>query len=409
MKLLGLSIENVRLIKAFSMKFGQIGLTQIRGKNQAGKTTILDCIEMLFKGTKSVPKDVVTHGEEKARIIGEVGDYTIQRIIKGEKSTLKVVAKDGKEMKSPQSFLDSVINALTFDPRPFLDKDTKGKKAFLMELLKIDFGTIDEEIKEKSEERVVVGREVKKFGTLPILQKIAEVDVMDIMTAKEEVDKTNASIERGVEKKSALESDIKKYSTEIEELKAKLEVAEKNKANTTKELDVVDKALTKLGDKVDTSEMVKMISNASETNKLASAYVANESKKTEKKEKEKEYDSLTVEIDSLRDKKKQILLDADVPVKGLEIKFDGLYFENIHSENWSDSQAMKISCQLCAAMQPELKAVFIDKGEAYDNEQLKALNDWAIENDIQALITIVDSMDGAKHDGAIYIEDGEVK
>lgn len=408
MKLLGLSIENVRLINAFSMKFEKSGLTQIRGKNQAGKTTILDCIEMLFKGTKSVPKDVVSHGKSKANIIGEIDGYTIQRSIKGEKSTLKVVASDGKEMPSPQKFLDTLINALTFDPRPFLDKDSKGKKAFMMDLLKIDFSEVDAELKEKESERTLIGRLVKSFGNLPILKKVEEVDVSSLMAAKSKIDSDNATIDRGLEKKANLEASISRHEGLIEKMKQELAEYERLLKLENEEKEKVVKALASLGEKSDSSEIDGMIANASNINKAAAEFVAIQAKKKEKEEKEEEYDSLTHKIETLRESKVKTLLEAKVPVEGLEIKVDGLYYNGIHSENWSDSQSMRISCELCAAMKPQLNAIFIDRGEAYDSDQLKALGEWAEENDIQALITIVDSMGGFKVEGAIYIEEGEV-
>lgn len=408
MKILGLSIENVRLIKAVEMSFKKKGLTQLRGKNQQGKTTILDCFEMLFGGTKAVPKNVTTKGEDSSRIIGEFDGYRIERKIKGDKTSIKVTSEDGKEVKSPQKFLDTLVNGLTFDPRPFIEKTPAEKMKFLMNELKIDFTEIDAKIKEAEEERTAVGRLVKQYGTLPILKKVEEVDVTMLMSTKDKLDKDNATIDRGLEKKKNLEESTTTLEEEIAELKAKLEAKEEKKKANDEEYTKVVAALKKLGDKADTSELVKSISTASETNKAAAAYLANSIKKKEKLAKEKEYSNLDVKIDELREEKKEILRNAPVPIKGLEIRFDGLYYNDIYSENWSDSQSMRISCELCAAMQPELRAIFMDKGEAYDNDQLQALNDWAVENDIQAVLTIVDSMDGDRKEDAIYIEAGEI-
>jgi hypothetical protein len=408
MKILGLSIEGVRLIKAIELKFKEKGLIQIRGKNRQGKTSILDSVEMLFKGTKSVPKNVTTKGEDSSRIIGEFDGYRIERKIKGEKTTIKVTSEDGKEVKSPQKFLDTLVNGLTFDPRPFIEKTAEQKMRFLMDELKIDFAEIDAKIKESEEERTAVGRLVKQYGELPILQKVEEVDVTMLMSTKEKLDKDNATIQRGIDKRESLSSGLADIDTEIEKIVAELEAKKARQQEMTEELAKVNTALDKLGDIADTSELTKAISTASETNKAALAYVTNEVRKKEKRAKQKQYDGYTIKIDDLRAEKKEILRNAPVPIKGLEIRFDGLYYNDIYSENWSDSESMRISCELCAAMQPELRAIFMDKGEAYDNEQLKALNDWAVENDIQALVTIVDSMDGSRKEDAIYIEAGEV-
>ena len=71
MKILGLQITNLRKIKAFNYEFKESGLIQIRGKNRAGKSSIIKAIEMLLRGKKYQPGDVVTHGEYKAEIIAK--------------------------------------------------------------------------------------------------------------------------------------------------------------------------------------------------------------------------------------------------------------------------------------------------------------------------------------------------
>jgi len=98
----------------------------------------------------------------------------------------------------------------------------------------------------------------------------------------------------------------------------------------------------------------------------------------------------------------------NIPVPGLEIKEDGIFHENIHCENWSDEQSVTISSQLCLAMNPKLQAVFIDQGETYDSKSLKALEKWAVDNNIQAFITIVDDIPDELADDVFYIVEGQL-
>lgn len=410
MKVIGLQIENLRKINAVDMQFTDKGLIQIRGKNEQGKSTILDSIEILLRGKKFTPKDVITHGEKKARIISQIGDYKIERHIdqKGEHK-IKVSGADGKQVTtSPQSFLDTLINELTFDPRPFVDKTSDQKLKFMMELLAIDFSSIDSDLKEKETERTLVGREVKTFGELPILAKVESVDVSELMLEKEKADKTNNDIERGNEAVTRIEGEVKTLEHEIMKLAEQLELAKLKCHDKGGELKVVKEELSGLGDPINTSEINQKINNASEINRQALAYEANQKKKADKADKESQYEELNDSIKLLRSKKDEMLKAEPMPVEGLEIREDGVYYDGIHCDNWSDSQSIKISFQLCVAMQPELKAVFIDRGESYDKEQLSMLDTWANENDIQAFITIVDSGNVGDVDQAIYIEDGSI-
>jgi len=116
----------------------------------------------------------------------------------------------------------------------------------------------------------------------------------------------------------------------------------------------------------------------------------------------------TGKIEDLRNEKIRILTETDTKVNGLSIKEDGVYHNGIFSENWSDAQGLLISSQLCVAMQPSLKAIFIDKGESFDKKKLEALSRWAVDNGIQAFITIVDEYKGTIEDGVFYIIEGEI-
>ena len=113
-------------------------------------------------------------------------------------------------------------------------------------------------------------------------------------------------------------------------------------------------------------------------------------------------------IDKLREEKKKILSAVKMPVEGLEIREEGLYHNDIFSENWSEAEGLRISSELCLSMGPKLPAIFIDDGETYDADGLKSLEQWALKNDLQAFISIVDSTEGTSESDTFYIEEGEL-
>ena len=84
---------------------------------------------MLLRGKKYQPVDVVTHGEDKAEIIANLGEYTIRKTVsKTGNETLKITNKDGLQVATkPQDFLNTLVNELSFDPKYFLDKDANKK------------------------------------------------------------------------------------------------------------------------------------------------------------------------------------------------------------------------------------------------------------------------------------------
>ena len=401
MKIISLQIEDLRKIKAFEANFTESGLIQIRGKNQQGKSTILDAVEILFKGKKAIPADIIRHTQTQGKVVGQVGEYIIERII-GEKAKLKITNKDGLQVAvKPQAFLDSLVNELTFDPRPFLDKNSDQKLQFLMDLLQIDFSTLDKSIEKLRTERLFAGRIVKQVGEIPELEKVDKVDLLGLMEAKEAAAEHNNNIRIRKEMNVNLEEKIDRYKEKIQELENMIATSEKSIHENTK-------VLSKLGSEKDLQPILDKIAGSEEINFKAEQYLKNEEKKIQKKEAEAKYFDFTKDIETLKQEKTKILKSKEMPVNGLEITEEGIFYNGIHSDNWSTSEALKISFELCVAMKPELNAVFIDKGESYDKQGLKDLEKWAKENDLQAFITIVDSGEAGEVENAIYIESGEI-
>jgi DNA repair ATPase RecN len=130
MKILALAIENLRKIKAATLDLKDGNLTQIRGPNRAGKSTILLAARMLFGGKSIVPKDAITHGKEEARIIGIVNDYTIKVIIKKNGAHSLTVEKEGMKKTKPQAFLDALAGKF-LDPQWFSQLPGTEKNGFL--------------------------------------------------------------------------------------------------------------------------------------------------------------------------------------------------------------------------------------------------------------------------------------
>ena len=400
MKIISLQIENLRKIKFFESEFTKSGLIQIRGKNAQGKTTILDAFEMLLKGKKSIPSDVVSHGKDKAKIVGHVGEYIIERVI-GDKNKLKITNKDGLSLANkPQAFLDTLINELTFDPKPFLQKTPDQKLHFLMDLLELDFEKVDSEIKELEQERLFVGRQLKQFGKIEVVEKVEYVDVVDLVSEKDRLEKINREVVQLQTNKESFEQDLKKMKDELIDLRER--IAHRENQLKTVSAQLSDKKI------IDISDIQEKINTSKAINLQADLYIENTKKIKKKKGVELSYQSFTNDIEKLRSSKKQKLKETKMPVDGLEIREDGVYYNNIHCDNWSDAEALKISFELCISMKPKLNAVFIDKGESYDNEGLLNLRSWAIENDLQVFITIVDSGEIGEVKNAIYIEDGSM-
>jgi hypothetical protein len=430
------------------LKFNQDGITTIIGDNEQGKTSILDTIEYLFRGKTMVNDDIIQHGQDKMFAEIDLDEYTVKRIKTKKTDRLEIVNKEGfKLADKPQAFLDRLINELTFDPFPFLNKTGDQKLKFMMDFLRLDTFDLDEQIKQTETDRLVCGREGKNLGEAIEVEKVELVNIQNLLETKDKIDKENtgrienARAKRDDEVQKAhkfnelqrdraydvkaindgiqlLETDIKVLYADLDEIKQKIKVAEKRRDESIAKQKILpvpeeeietnirlDQVIS-----VSTNDITLKIQNAEEINIQAMGYQAYLGKKKAIEKKRKEYEEYTDKIKTLRTDKETLLRKTDTGVQGLEIKEDGLYFNDIYSENWSDAQGIKIACDLCISMNPKLRAVFVDRGESFGHKRFAELESWAKVNDIQVIITkVVDSEPKSMPENTYYILEGRVK
>lgn len=448
-KLLAFSVSGIRRLTAVEMKFDKTqGLIPIVGKNRAGKTTIIDSIEILIRGNKYLEKDIIQHGKDKAKIVGTISNgertYEITRSITRKSSSLKIkdVTVGLDKTDDPQKFLDGFLNAISANPRMFLDKKPEEKLTFLMKLLGIDFTDLDNQIKELYDSRTIVGKERDKVDIAPV-EAVKRVNVDDLLDEQKEIEGYNSNLtkvhnglldvelEKGKrieEYKAMVASDneeITNIDADIHQLDLDIKRLQERKRQKLERKDILGKDITELTGRLakapkpiippdpqykSDAEIRNKISEASKINAKAIQYENYLERVRQKQIKEEEYSNLTEQIESLRKHKIEILTQADTGVDGLKITEEGVFYNGIFCENWSDAESIKISAQLCIAQLPKLRAVFIDRFESFDQDMQQELMKWAEENSIQAFVfKVAEEIPDTLETGVYYLEEGQIK
>lgn len=422
-KLIGLSIWGLRKIRASFMEFKEKGVTEIVGKNEQGKTSVIDAIEILLKGFRHTEKDMTTKGMNKTTIVGTVGEWTIKRVITDKTNRLDIVNQEGLSPRKPQDFLDTLVNELTFDPQPFLRKSPGDKLKFIMDLLKIDFTEEIDKIATKEEDRLQVGRDIKAAGDFKEPEKIESVDTAELLkqqkaiaTLNQEEQKKQQNIDWFEERFSLFDAGLQvlqgkitdtETGEQVKDVSPALVALSKGMLNVKK---TFEKEMGKLPkpDLTSSEDLDLKISNATKTNEKATNYTNYINWKEKKDALEAKKEKLKKEIEELRLKKIIKLEKIKMPLEGLKITEEGLYYNDVYCENWATSLGWKIALSLCEKMQPDLRAIFLDNGEHLDKDTRKELDKWATDHDIQVLLTIVDTVPEELDEGVFYIEEGGV-
>ena len=122
------------------------------------------------------------------------------------------------------------------------------------------------------------------------------------------------------------------------------------------------------------------------------------------KEYRSKYNSLTADIEKIRDKKRKLLSCADLPLPELSVKDGELVYKGQMWDNMSGSDRLKVATAIVRKLNPRCGFVLLDKLEQMDLNTLHEFGAWLEEEGLQAIATRVSTGEEC----SIIIEDGYV-
>lgn len=418
-KVIRLTSENVKRLKAVDITFGDENVVVIGGNNGQGKSSTLDSIEYALGGKPDIDMPI-RQGEKKARVVVETEDLVITRTFTASGSKLEVTGKNGDQqyaIKSPQALLDKLVgNRLAFDPLAFSRMDAKKQTETLKELVGIDFSSLDRERASVYEDRTNINRELKSLKSqveaMPVYNvPKTEVSVSDLtlelqekMSANNENDAKKRKLEDARNHIRQIEDKAEDIKQKILELQALLEKYNAEVAVETKRIEGLEKVVATLHYH-DLGEMRNQINEAENIN--AKIREARSRNKLEKQiaELEAKSQKCNERISCIDSEKERILAQAKFPVTGLAFDDNALTFNSIPFSQCSSAEQLKISVAMGLAMHPELKLLLIRDGSLLDSSSLQMVKEMASEADATIMIERV----GDGEEVSIVIEDGSVK
>ena len=273
MKIIQLESENVKRLKAVRIK-PDGSLVQITGRNGAGKSSVLDSIMMALAGKDAIPDKPIREGEDKARVVVDLGDIRVTRTFtSNDKTYLTVETKEGAKYPSPQALLDKLTGSLSFDPLTFARMETKKQVETLRQLVGIDFSGLDKERAAFYEERQRVNRILRDIiGKLQSLPEIEAPDKeIDIAALSEAHAEAAAQKNRNIEKRMRLArlNDLSGVLVAaVEKARVELQKAEEVLKDHYGKHDALEKEISGLSDP-DVSSITERLRTAEATNRLA--------------------------------------------------------------------------------------------------------------------------------------------
>ena len=402
MKINQLEIENVKRIKAVKIEPSANGLTIIGGRNNQGKTSVLDSIAWVLGGDKYRPSQAQRDQSvipPNLRITMSNG-LVVER--KGKNSALKVTDPNGE--KGGQQLLNDFVEQFALNLPKFMESTSKEKAQILLKIIGVGDKLInlEREEQEKYNERLTIGRiadQKEKYAKEQPAYNDAPVELVsasDLIKKQQDILAQNGENQRKRERLHQLEQEDQRLMEQIQDLLKKQEAVRTD-------LSIARMDAKDLEDK-STAELEQSISDIEEINRKVRANLDKEKAEDDAREYRRQYDQLTKQIDETKKAKNELLKTAELPLPELSIKDGELIYKGQQWDNMSGSDRLKVSTAIVRKLNPECGFVLLDKLEQMDLEVLKEFGEWLQAEGLQAIATRVSTGEEC----SIIIEDGYV-
>jgi hypothetical protein len=438
MKIIELRVENLKRISVVTISpTGNMVEISSNGENAQGKTTVLDAIWWVIKGSSNIQAQPIRKGCEKAEIRAKIGDkdivkYIATRRFTAKGSTIIVESPDGAKFGSPQGLLDSWCGDLAFDPLEFMrlgEKDPRKQLERLrsMVTLDVDIEALDRQNKVDYEARTGVNREaatlsaqLESFPAFPADLPAQPIDTRELAKQIAEAGQHNADIDT---RRRLRQENIRKFEDSIADIAREVSNLRRKADGLRREAAAMDlqadereteaagykEALSNIPAEatkqpIDVHAVQRQLEEAQIVNqsiqrkqqrdKLAQQVVTKESQSKE----------LTRAMEEREKQKIEAIARAKMPVVGLGFGDGYITFNGLPLDQASDAEQLRISCAIAMAANPKLRVLRIRDGSLLSTKSKQLLAEMAEVNNYQCWIETV-----VGGPAAIVLEDGHVK
>lgn len=405
-----LELENIKRIKAVQITPTTEGLTIIGGKNNQGKTSVLDAIMWILGGDRYRPSQAQRDGST----VPPYGKITLSNGLiverKGKNSDLKVLDPTGN--RAGQQLLNEFISQFALDLPKFMNGNNKEKANTLLQIIGVGdkLYELEQQEKELYNQRRTIGQiadQKKKFAAeLPVFPEAPKepVSASELIKRQQEILARNGENQKKRERAEQIKRTVTALEGDVQALTAQLEERMRQLGKAQEDLATAKKSAMDLADE-STEELERSIADIEEINRKVRTNLDKEKAEADAADYALQYDSYTEKVEAVRKEKTDLLKGADLPLAGLSVEDGELTYNGYKWDNLSGSDQMKVGVAIVRKLNPKCGFVLLDKLEQMDPETLGEFGAWLAAEGLQAIATRV-STGG---ECSILIEDGYSK
>lgn len=385
-----LEIENVKRVKAVKIEPTANGLTIVGGKNNQGKTSVLDAIAWGLGGNKYKPSQATREGSVIPPHLSIVLSNGLIVERKGKNSDLKIIDPNGK--KGGQQLLDSFVEELAINLPKFMNSTNKEKANILLQIIGV--GTqlygLEKQENELYNQRRAIGQiadqKTKYAKEQPYFPDVPKelISISDLIQQQQSILASNGENQRKREQLAFIEQKHIQQQQEVERLKQQLSIAENALLQTSQDLEIAKKSALDLLDE-STAELETNIQQIEDINRKVRANLDKEKAESDAHEYHNQYNQLTVKIEEVRNQKSALLQSANLPLVGLSVQDGELIYNGQKWDNMSGADQLKVSTAIVRKLKPNCGFILLDKLEQMDLDSLHEFGKWLEQEGLQAI------------------------
>lgn len=406
-KINSLELENVKRVKAVKLEPTASGLTVVGGKNNQGKTSVLDAIAWALGGAKYKPSQAQREGSlvEPQLHIELSNGMVVERL--GKNGSLKVTDPSGQ--KGNQSLLDGFISQFALDLPKFMEADKNTKAKILLQIIGVGdkLSAFDKQESELYNRRTEIGRiadQKKKYADEMVQwDGVPEeiVSAAELIQQQQEILARNGRNQELRNQAKNLEAQKTLLEQRIEEAQKALNTMHEQFAELMEKLSIANTNAKDLQDE-STAELEESIANIDSTNAKVRDNLNKQRAQEEADEYKRQYGDLTTQIEEVRKARMELLNGVEMPLDELSVQDGELVYKGQKWDNMSGSDQLKVATAIVRKTNPQCGFVLLDKLEQMDIDTMNEFGKWLQDNNLQAIATRVSTGDEC----SIFIEDG---
>jgi hypothetical protein len=430
MRVIKFEAQNIQRLQAVTIEPGtDASAVVLAGDNEAGKSSILDAIEMALAGERVSPPEPIRRGQEKAHIVVDLDDMIVTRRYTAKGSSLVVTNRDGLRYPSPQALLDGLYNRLTFDPMAFANAKPDEQAGILRNLAGVKTSDLEAERQRVFEARTLVNRDLTKAkaalanapaahadvgteleDTAGIMRELEAADIT--AAAAVDADRAHAS---AVTARRLAEEQVKHATAAVDAARQALKRAEQDLERATARVQTAVLAVdeTRLAADAaaatvpDRGALRAKVTEVQRRNQKIEANRRRADLETEVGRLHGESDGHTRMLERIAAEKADRLAAATFPIDGLGLSdAGGVTWQGLPFEQASTAIRTRVSAAIGFALNPKLRILLVRNGNDLDGRNLQLLADAAADAGGQVWIERIAGGDGLQ---TVVIEDGAVK